>query len=122
MTIAKKLVPLILLIVFPIAVYAAPATIKDLFLLIALLFNKAIPVLVAIALLVFFWGVSKLILYADNETKRQEGINTIIWGLVALFVIVSVWGIVFVFTETFFGTSGVPSFWNIPRGSIGPLD
>ncbi|MCH7597830.1 hypothetical protein IID27_02160 [Patescibacteria group bacterium] len=115
MTIAKKLVPLILLIVFPIAVYAAPATIKDLFLLIALLFNKAIPVLVAIALLVFFWGVSKLILYADNETKRQEGINTIIWGLVALFVIVSVWGLVFVFTQTFFGTSGVPGFDVLPR-------
>ena len=112
----KKLIPFILLFVLPSALYAAPATLKDLFLLITGLFNAIIPVIVALALLVFFWGVSKLILYADNEQKRREGINTIVWGLVALFVIVSVWGLVFVFTQTFFGTSGVPGFDVLPRG------
>lgn len=110
MTIAKKLVPFTLLLIFPAAAYAAPATLKALFDLISGLVNFAIPVLVALALLVFFWGVSKLILYADNEQKRREGINTIIWGLVALFVIVSVWGIVFLFTQTFFGVNGASNF------------
>ena len=112
----KKLVFFILLLAYPSAAFAAPATLKVLFLDIAKLFNAIIPILVALALLVFFWGVSKLILYADNEQKRREGINTIVWGLVALFVIVSVWGLVFVFTQTFFGTSGVPGFDVLPRG------
>ena len=126
MVIAKKIA--LAITVLAVSFLAAsqsipPATLKDLFLLIADLFNKIIPVIVAIALLVFFYGISKLILYADNEQKRREGINTIIWGLIALFVIVSIWGIVFVFTGTFFGTSDVPSFFDLPRDSIiGPLD
>lgn len=110
----KKLALFFLLLTFPAVLFAAPATLKDLFLLIAGLFNAIIPVLAAFALLVFFWGVSKLILYSDNEQKRREGINTIVWGLVALFVIVSIWGLVFVFTQTFFGTSGAPGFDVLP--------
>ena len=115
MTSVKKIVFPILLLAYPAVVYAShisipPATLKDLFLLIAELVNVVIPVLVGLALLIFFWGVAKLVLYADNEQKRREGINTIIWGLVALFVIISVWGIVFLFTQTFFGVSGAPAF------------
>ena len=118
----KKLVPFILLLAYPSILYAAPATLKELFLLIANLVKLTFPLLVGFALIVFFWGVSKLILYSDNEQKRREGINTIVWGLVALFVIVSVWGLVFVFTQTFFGVAEAPSFWNIPRDSaVGPF-
>lgn len=110
MAVVKKLVLPILFLAYPSALYAAPATLKELFLLIAGLVNVVIPILVGLALLIFFWGVAKLVLYADNEQKRREGINTIIWGLVALFVIISVWGIVFLFTQTFFGVSGAPAF------------
>ena len=103
----KKLVPFILLLAYPSILYAAPATLKELFLLIANLVKLTFPLLVGFAL---------------NEQKRREGSNTIVWGLVALFVIVSVWGLVFVFTQTFFGVAEAPSFWNIPRDSaVGPF-
>ena len=119
MTKAKKVILFISLLSLPSVLYAAPTTLKDLFILIAQLFNAIIPVLVALAMLYFFWGVSKLILYNDNEQKRREGINTVIWGLIALFVIVSVWGLVFVFTQTFFGVSGVPGYNLLPSaGSL----
>ncbi len=51
-----------------------------------------IPLLMAIALVVFFWGLIK---YISNSGKGyQEGKNIMIAGLASLFVMVSVWGIV----------------------------
>jgi len=53
-----------------------------------------IPLVAALALLYFFWGLAKFILNAGNEDAQKEGKNIMIWGIVALFVIVSVWGLV----------------------------
>lgn len=56
------------------------------------LINIALPIVVAIGLLAFFWGLVKFI-FAGEEAKK-EGQHLMIWGLVALFVMVSVWGLV----------------------------
>jgi amino acid permease len=56
------------------------------------LINIALPIVVAIALLAFFWGLVKFI-FAGEEAKK-EGQHLMIWGLIALFVMVSVWGLV----------------------------
>ena len=53
-----------------------------------------IPIMFTIALLVFIWGVVKFIANAGNELKRSEGKRVMIGGIIALFVIASVWGIV----------------------------
>lgn len=58
----------------------------------------ALPIVVALALLAFFWGLVKFIL--GGEEKKAEGKHLMIWGVVALFVMVSVWGLV-----RFIGTS-----------------
>lgn len=54
----------------------------------------ALPIVVAIALLAFFWGLVKFIFAQGNEEARGEGKKIMIWGLVALFVMVAVWGLV----------------------------
>lgn len=56
------------------------------------LIDIALPIVVAIGLLTFFWGLVKFI-FAGEEAKK-EGQHLMIWGLVALFVMVSVWGLV----------------------------
>lgn len=56
------------------------------------LVSTALPIVIAIALLAFFWGLVKFI-FAGEEGKK-EGKSLMIWGLVALFVMVSVWGLV----------------------------
>lgn len=56
------------------------------------LIDIALPIVVAIGLLAFFWGLVKFI-FAGEEGK-SEGKHLMIWGLVALFVMVSVWGLV----------------------------
>jgi hypothetical protein len=53
-----------------------------------------LPIVVAIALLAFFWGLAKFIFAAGDESAKEQGKRIMIWGIVALFVIVSVWGLV----------------------------
>lgn len=47
-----------------------------------------------LGLLFFFWGIAKFILAAGDESKHEEGKRLMIWGVVALFVMASIWGIV----------------------------
>jgi hypothetical protein len=58
------------------------------------------PIVVALALLYFFWGLAKFILAAGNEVDRAKGRDIMIWGIVALFVMISVWGIVNLLDES----------------------
>jgi len=58
------------------------------------LVDLALPIVVAIALLGFFWGLAKFIFAAGNEVDSEQGKKLMIWSLVALFVMVSVWGLV----------------------------
>ena len=53
-----------------------------------------IPLLIAVAVIVFFWGIVRYISGTGQEEKRKEARNLMIWGIVALFVMVSVWGLV----------------------------
>ncbi len=53
-----------------------------------------IPVLAGLAVLVFVWGLIVFIANADNEQQRQTGRQRMVWGLVGLFIVFSVWGLV----------------------------
>ncbi len=61
----------------------------------------------AAALLFFFWGMAKFILHAGDESGREEGKEVMKWGIVALFVIFSIWGIV-AFIRNEFEIDGIP--------------
>jgi hypothetical protein len=67
------------------------------------LINIVVPVLMAMALLLFFVGVARFIYESGDAHGHGEGKSMIIWGLVALFVLVSVWGIINVFKQALFG-------------------
>ncbi len=54
-----------------------------------------IPICFSLALLYFFWGVAKYIRAdASSEKAAEEGRRVMIWGVVALFIATSIWGIV----------------------------
>jgi hypothetical protein len=65
------------------------------------LIGAVLPVIAGLALLFFFWGLAITLAQSDNAEKRKEGRMIMVWGLVALFVMVSVWGIVKVLQDTF---------------------
>lgn len=63
------------------------------------LINKVIPILVGLALVIFFWGLIQYIYESGDAHGHSRGRELIIWGLVALFVMVSVWGILALMKE-----------------------
>jgi len=61
---------------------------------IGVLIDQLIPVIIAIGLLFFVWGIVQFIAASGDEVAKEEGKRRMVWGIVALFVIVSVWGLV----------------------------
>jgi len=58
------------------------------------LVSMALPIVAGLALLAFFWGLAKYIFAADDEKKKGDGKRLMIMGVIALAVMVSVWGLV----------------------------
>lgn len=75
--------------------------------------NSLISLVAALALLYFFWGLARFILRAGDEKAREEGKQIMMWGIIALFIMVSVWGIVRFFSEDlgFWGV-GTPDLYS----------
>lgn len=90
----KKYLPLFLLSFTPLVSFAAFGGLRGLIDDFKGLVDLVIPIVVSIALLAFFWGLVKFIAKASDEKSHEEGKNIMKWGLIALFVMVSVWGIV----------------------------
>lgn len=65
--------------------------------------NKSIiPFMFALAFALFIWGVVQfVILNAGEEAKRAQGRSFMIWGVIALAVMLGVWGLVRVVGGTF---------------------
>ncbi len=69
------------------------------------LVNQIIPILLIIGTIVFLWGVILYLTAGADEEKRANARSLMIYGLVGLFVMVAVWGIVNVLVG-FFGVEG----------------
>jgi hypothetical protein len=74
--------------------------------------NYLIPIVFSLALLYFFWGVAKYIRSAGAE--KEEGRMIMVWGVVALFVMASVWGLVR-FLQREFTLDGVDTPIQVPK-------
>lgn len=62
--------------------------------------NPLILLLFGTAMIVFFWGVIQFIYYADNDSKRNEGKQHLLWGTIGLFIMVAVYGILNLVIDT----------------------
>lgn len=80
----------------------AGSNVNQLFDVISNLASRSIGILVTIALAVFFWGLVRYLFKLGGEKGAENGKSLMIYGLVALFIMVSVWGIIN-FVSSFFG-------------------
>lgn len=70
--------------------------------------NKSlIPLIFALAIIMFMWGVVQFVINSGEEAKKEKGRQFMIWGIIALTVMFSVWGIVSVLGTTFGIDSGI---------------
>ncbi|MBI2038705.1 MAG: hypothetical protein HYT22_00260 [Candidatus Niyogibacteria bacterium] len=87
--------------VVPVLAGAQAGTIPGLLATFTSLINAVIPVIIALAGLVFLWGVFKFITAAGDEKARDAGRQYIIWGLVGLVIMFAFWGLVRILITTF---------------------
>ncbi len=118
----KKILSLVSTSFLPMVAFAAPVTDIDSFINVTgNLMNKVAPLIIGVAFLWFLWGVVKYVTAGDNEDTQKESRNMMIYGIIALFVMTSVWGLVNVLAGTFqlSGTSGptnIPRVFDLPAG------
>ncbi|MBU6430808.1 MAG: hypothetical protein KGJ58_00790 [Patescibacteria group bacterium] len=63
------------------------------------LIGKSIPILISISIIVFVWGVFRYVMYEGED--RQKSRDVMMYGIIGLFVMVSVWGLVALVYNTF---------------------
>ncbi len=88
-----------------------PSNFRELVSIFIELIQVALPVVAGFALLAFFWGLAKFIFrVGGDENAVNDGKNLMIWGVIALFVMISIWGIIaFVYRDIGFSRPfGVP--------------
>jgi uncharacterized membrane protein YidH (DUF202 family) len=63
--------------------------------------NPLITLLMVLGVLYFLWGLVQFIANAADSEGRETGKRHMIWGIVGLFIMVSVFGIIQVLLATF---------------------
>lgn len=69
-----------------------------------------IPIVASLAVLAFVWGLAKFIYNVGGDEKAiGDGKNLMKWGLIALFIMISIWGLLrFAYGEFGFTQFGIP--------------
>jgi len=60
-----------------------------------------IPILIGIAIVIFFYGVISYVLSAGDEEKRKNARGYMIYGVIGVFVMVAIFGLVKLLIDTF---------------------
>ncbi len=82
---------------------AGAATAFDVLGVLSNLFNGAIVLFITLAIVVFFWGLIQYIIGKGHGDTAGHGPGTTLmfWGVIAIFVMVSIWGLVRLLQNTF---------------------
>jgi hypothetical protein len=79
--------------------------------------NIIIPVLVSIAVMLFLYAGVRYIYKAEETKGKGAEREAMMWGLVALFILFSVWGILRIMCSVLIGTANCA---NAPQSALHP--
>lgn len=86
-----------------------PQNLKQLINIFLGIINPLLLLLAGLSLLVFLWGLTSFIFKSGDEKALVEGKALMKWGLIALFVMLSLMGIITLLGTTFgLQISGIP--------------
>ena len=97
---------------FTLPAIASAADVYSLLGLLNNVLNASIALLITAAIVAVFFGVVKS-LFSSAATAKAEGVKLALYGVVAVAVMVSIWGIIRLLQNTFNVTSTTPI---IPQG------
>ena len=78
-----------------------PATKSFLLKITNVILQPFLTFLIALAAVLFLWGVAEFIIYSDDESKRTSGKSHMIWGIVGLVIMTSAITILQIVLNTF---------------------
>ena len=91
----KNIFLLLCACIIPSVSYAALDGITGLLNSVLNIVKMFIPIIFGLAVLYFFWGMGQFILNdAGNDKTRADGKQKMLWGVIALFVMASITGII----------------------------
>ena len=108
-------VSLFLISFAPITSFAALNGLRDFLNSFQGLINLIVKAIIALAVVFFLWGMAQFILHdAGNDKTREEGKKKMLWGIVALFIMISIFSILGLISDAI----GLPIKSTLP----GPAD
>ena len=90
------------LLTLPQVASAAPRNFKEFSEVVVSIIDTGTGLLILLGIVVYFWGISTNILKMKDEGS-QAFKAYVVWGIVAIFVMVSIWGIIELLQNTLFG-------------------
>ena len=99
-----KMLPIVFLALPSVALAAAPRTFSELANLLVTILDSATGLLVVAGIVIYFYGVSTNILKLNTESGAKVR-QYMVWGLIVIFVMVSIWGILRLLQSTLFGST-----------------
>jgi uncharacterized membrane protein len=74
------------------------------------LMRPLVTLIIGLALLYFLWGLVKFISASGDESEVTKGKSAMLWGIIALFIMISIQGIVYLVANSLeIGSGGKPS-------------
>ena len=80
--------------------------------------NAVIPIIIALAVVYILWGIVQSFVKGGDE-ERKAGHMKILYGIIALFIMISIWGLVNILVNTTglnnqVPTNQIPNLNNLP--------
>ena len=113
MKIIKKLI-LFGLMAMPFAAGAVESA-NDLFNLVEEILGKLAPMLIAVAVIILLVAIVNYIRAGEEEEKRGQARSMMIYGIIGLFVMISLWGLVAILSGTFNLDKDIPDIEVLPN-------
>lgn len=94
----RLFIPAVIVVATPLTAFAQapaipPTVLKFVGKISTEILNPLIALMFAVALLVFIWGVARYIWSPDDESLRESGRKSMLWGIIGMVIMVSVFGI-----------------------------
>jgi len=107
----KRILATVLVSAFPAIALAQKLNVNDgiggIFNLAGSFLNKAVPLIISLAIVWFIYNVFMYVVAGKGDEDKQKTAKTnMIWGIVGIFVMVSIWGLVAILQSTL-GTANV---------------
>ena len=78
-----------------------------------------VPFLIGLGVVVFIYGVL-ILMFSEGGEKKEEGKEYMVWVIVGIFVMVSVWGLVNILSSSFNLDNTAPTInMSVPNTSVG---